>query len=266
MNDEELLGVPFINRKMLAFEKGIVFKLKLQVQSDNTRKITIRGMTKEGVFSFKHTCLGTTQVETEYFGIPDVPIFVSVLDDQSLGVQGEITVTLSLVANDDIITELCSGLIYQTKNVSYPQQIQKDLVPNGGKICEIDSTDPAAGAQATITVPVGEIWRILNGNIQFVTAAAVANRRLQIIFSDGAGPAIYTFSNTDQIISETKGYSIAPYGVIQAETNGNIILINIPKDIWIRGGGTISTAVTNMNAGDNLGVLTLLIEKFYISN
>lgn len=132
----------------------------------------------------------------------------------------------------------------------------------GGNLLTLTSANPAAGVEWSYTVPDGEVWKIHHIDAQLVTAATVGSRRVHIRFTDLDGSIIDAFSSVDQIISETKNYSVAHFGSTPDETDSNFILINIPDGILVNGGGTIRSVTTNLAAGDNWSVATILVEKY----
>ena len=123
---EPFSSLPFLVRKMLTFEHNAVFSLRIVSQGNAARRIHIRGITKEGPFVFAHTTDAGGFFATEDFRIPDVPIMVSVVDQSTAFKQGECYVTLSLMVNGNVLYDLCSGLVYNNKGVSYPASNNPD--------------------------------------------------------------------------------------------------------------------------------------------
>lgn len=264
---KDTTSVPFLTRKMLAFENGVAFGLKLQIQSDTTFTVAIRGMTREGVFTLKFPVTGDSANKTQTFRIPDLPIMVSVSDDGGSLSQGSCYAALSLTANGDVIETLCAGLLNQGKGIAYPNQDLKDQREGGGSIQSKVSSDPAANTEISVTVPVGEMWRIISAEFRLVSDANAANRRVHLVFTDPQGiDGIHCFALVDQTASQTIKYSVAKYGGSTDELDNNVNLISLPDEMWVNQGGTISTATTNRQVGDNFGVMTILYEKFFVAN
>ena len=131
MELKDRLAFPFANRDMLAFQHGAAFGLRIVSQSTSGAALIIRGMTSEGLFSFLHFPTDNSIIATSDFRISDVPIWVTVTDKDGSLVQGDIYVTLSVTINGDILYELCSGLVYRQKSISWPYNNSQDIRPGG---------------------------------------------------------------------------------------------------------------------------------------
>lgn len=257
------LSLPFLTRKMLAFEHATTFKLKVSAISSVAANIRIRGFTSEGPFTFRHVTVSDSILEEETFALPDIPISIAAFDTAGSLIQGECFMALKLQINGDDYMQLCAGYVYDPKGLTWPAPYMTDLIPGRGRIGNRTAADPAAGDEISIAVTDGQIWHVLGLSFTLVAAAAAASRRVHVVFSDGQGTTIDTFATTDQIISETKKYSVAHFGATPDETDDNDILINMPSDIWLRTGGSIDTVTTNLNAGDNFSAPDLIIEEFF---
>lgn len=258
------LQYPFITRQMLSFEHGVEFKLKLTTQTDDVATITVRGMTREGIFTFSAVTDGLSSPQTFTFAIPDIPIMVSVLSDTSGLLQGQCFATLALMANSDVLNTLCSGFIYGGKGISWPSQNIADQTPGRGLIFTEDTADPAAGSNFSINVPTGETWRIHAIQFRFVTSATVASRRVRVRATTGQlGFGIVSLIQTDQTASTTLDYSCAPYGQMVDEIDSSDAFIIIPNELWVVSGGSISSSIRNIQAGDQVSNVELIVEKFF---
>lgn len=258
---DELLGTPFLNRKMLAFEQGSAFALRISSQTVASGSLTIRGMTREGIFTYTHTLTSTGLIVTETFPLPDFPIMVSVVDESGAIAEGDCYATLSLLANGDKLHELAAGYVYQSKSISYPASIAQPHRPDCSHLQAIDSANPAAGAELSITVPDGVQWELLGIVFSLVTDATVANRRVHVNIGGVGNFQLNCFGNTDQAASLTRQYNCSPVGVIPDEIDDNDIIIPIPAGIFLDQGMKIITQTTNFQAGDNFGAMTVLVKS-----
>ena len=258
-------SLPFLIRKMLSFEFAAAFALEIDVWSTRSNVIELVGYTKEGPFKYSIAIGGAGTRENFTRRIPDIPIAISVLTDPDNTYKGEIYCTIYLTANETKIQQLARGYPWGQGGVSWPQPAGEDA--GNGRFMQTAeaSADPAAGVEATLTVPTGEIWIVHGAVIQLVTAATAGSRRVHLVVESpqsGSNSNRDFFGNTDQIISETKKYTFAPLGNISDETDDNDIVINIPDQLVLRPTDTISTQTTNLAAGDNFTPLKLFIEKF----
>lgn len=263
MEEFDPRSLPFLTRNMLAFDHGLAFGLRLQTQTNQAVNLTVRGMTREGVFTFSFATNGNGELQSANFRIPDLPIMVSVTNPDGEFEQGDCFVSLSLTSSDDVLHELCSGFVYSQKSISYPAASNVDARPNGGRLRVASSSNPAAGAELSITVPGGRFWLVRAVRFQLVAAAAAASRRVHLVFSSSSTPLFEAFSSVDQIISETRNYSAAHFGAGLDELDDNDILIHIPDFVFVPEDGTITTETTALNAGDNFGVMSVTVEEFY---
>ncbi len=250
---------------MLAFEHGTPFSIEITSRSHAATPVSIRGLTREGVFTFSHTPLATSAAKTESFRVPDIPIMISVIDPSGAAVQGSCFVQLKLKANDDVLLEFCSGYVYGTKSLSWPAGNSSDIVPQHGRFeSDVSPSNPAAGANFSYTVPTGEIWRVFGMTFRLTTDANVANRRVFPYFSCASGT--YRFwANEDQAASLTHDY-VGHVGESPPTTLYTTYHhLPMPRDVWIRGNGTIGIIVDNKQAGDQLFGIKFMQERFFVT-
>jgi hypothetical protein len=263
MPDKNVQSLPFLTRDMLAFEMGVALSLRIDMQSDTAIPLVLRGMTREGIFKFAATTAATSLITQSTFRIPDIPIYITVEDVNRTAVQGGTFITVSLLADGEVIQQLTSGYIYAQKALSWPNTSQVDLREGGGKFMTKVGTDPAAGVAADIEVPQGEVWKIQEVEVLLTTSATVATRQVSCVISQPDGSDISFWGTTTQTASLTKAYTIAPKGTMVSETLGNTIFIDMCKDLIVQPLGIITVDCTNRQAGDNFGALNVIIEKFF---
>lgn len=260
---ESRLKFPFTVRDMLAFEHGAAFSLRIKSQSTIAQTVIIRGMTAEGLFAFKHIMTADSTITEQVFRITDVPVWVSVTDYDEVLHQGEAYISLNIEINGDTLYELCAGLVYWGKSISWPTSNSQDKRPGGGRITSVTSANPAAGAEASITVPDGQIWRLIATQITLVTSATVANRRVHIVPILDSAQEIHCISPIDQAASLSRQYSAAFYAVPAVNSDDNDILVNLPQNILLKAGETIDTQTVNLQTGDDFSAMKVLAEIFF---
>lgn len=259
--DEQSL--PFLTRDMLAFKHGLRFQLRIDTHSFASGSIFIIGFTREGTFKFSHTPNTDSLVKTETFQIPDMPIMVSVIDGSGIREQGQTYAQLNLVINGDILHQLTSGYVYGRKGLSWPLSNVQDMRPGGGALVGRQSSNPAAGAELSHLIPQGQQWRIRGMSFTLVTDATVVDRTVHILVSAGGGASYDFIAPVVQPASETKLYTCYPASVGGQTNGGNDIHIPIPPDFLLPTLSTIATETTNLQAGDNFGVMTFDLEMFF---
>src|SRR3990172_4715350 len=119
MTDLSFEPVPFITRKMLAFEHALVLKLRITTQSSVQTDLTVRGITREGIFTFKVTTVTDSFEHSVDFQVPDIPIWLTVIDTATTTLQGLIFVKADLLANGDQVLQMAAGFINGSKALQW---------------------------------------------------------------------------------------------------------------------------------------------------
>jgi hypothetical protein len=263
MDPEQNQSLPFVTRDMLDFKHNSVWQLRIQTRSLNTDDLTIRGATKQSPFVYRVTLDGLDTLKTDTFKIGDIPIFMTAGYSVDAGNEsGDTFISVELILNGNPIFSLMSGYIHDQVPISYPYSNVRDSDPLLGFPSAIFSTDPAAGVEPSITLPVGFKYKLLGIRVRLVCAAVAGSRRPHFSIQTGSGFTYDLFSLTDQIISETKDYTVAPSWFGTAFTNDNDILVPMPSGIILLGNDVITTQTFNLNAGDNYTAMTAFVEKF----
>lgn len=220
-------------------------------------------MTREGVFTLRHTTASNGSISNQTFRLPDMPILISVVDEAEAITQGGVYVALSLLANNDRLYQLCSGFVYAQKGISYPTASNIDSIPGRGLFREFAGTNPAAGDEIVETVPNGRLWHIIAIQFTLVAAVAAFSRRPHVFIIGSGGGEYDFFSSIDQITGETKTYTAAAVGAVPDETDANKIIIAIPNNLYLPENSMIRTRTTNIQAGDNYSAPNIMIEEFF---
>lgn len=258
-------SLPFVHRDMLDFESGATFGLRIQSRSSISDRVTIRGATRAGTFVLQHTTDLNGGLQEETFNLPDLPIWVSVVDNATAYLRGELYVNVDLIVNGDPVHSLLAGYTYSGLSLSWPPINSTPPEPTQGALVTVTSANPAAGVELSHTVPAGQYWKVRAIRFTLVAAAAAASRFVHLQFKDASGNIIYDcVSNTAQIISETKTYACFPNNAGGNPTDGGIIYLPIPSEIILTDDFTINTLTTALNAGDNFGTMVIHIERYFM--
>jgi len=249
---------------MLSFEHGLAFTLNIRTQADVTLDLLIQGMTREGTFTFKHTTASTSIVTSADFRIPDIPIYLTVTQAINSGFQGEIFCAVNLQAGSNIIQQLISGTVYGDKALTWPSNPAADSRPNGGALALRLSANPAAGAELSLDVPIGEVWRVQSVAFQLVTSATVANRKPHIQFLSNGMIAAACYNDFIQTATQTINYAATTYAQpAQTAADGTDFPIAIPHGLLLHSGDTIQTVTTALQAGDNYSFMQVNVEMWF---
>jgi len=124
---------------------------------------------------------------------------------------------------------------------------------NYGAITTLVGTDPAAGAEWSQTVPVGEEWDLIAVRFTLVTDPTAINRRAAVIIDDGAATGniiMHIPAVTSQAASLTVGYNYAEFGENQG-TVSNQLTESLPR-LTLPAGYRIRSLTDAIVPGDNL--------------
>lgn len=117
---------------------------------------------------------------------------------------------------------------------------------------------PAVGADWTLTVPAGHLYRLLAVYATLVTAAVAATRVARLAFTDGVRTILDVPPFSTQITTLTRRYTWLPVG--QAYATGLGILSPIPE-IDLQAGWTVGTITDAIDPGDQWsGVVLHLLD------
>lgn len=141
------------------------------------------------------------------------------------------------------------------------QAFTTGLPPMGGQIGTIAptmattvGTDPAAGVEASVTVPAGQSWELYSVGITLVTSAAVANRTPHLIVDDGTNVVANLVPAAVQAASATVAYSFTMAGADFAAVRDGVMLVGqLPTGLRLGPGWRIRTLTTALDVGDNYG-------------
>ena len=132
----------------------------------------------------------------------------------------------------------------------------------------VAGSNPAAGAELTVTVPAGQVWELVQVKATLVTDATVANRSPVLYIKDASSVEIARFP-----IALSQGASLTVLWLWKAgfPTTGEFIAGASPPDfedsgpitpgMILNAGYTITTLTTAIVAGDNWGAPSVYIKR-----
>lgn len=255
----------FITRDQLAFQDGKAFSLILDVVSDTTASFFVRGFTKEGPFTYRAQVTGDFSLQTFSFAIPDMPIFAGVYLNEAAVSFAASFGTLHLGINSTRYSMLCQGIINELFGISWPHNPGQSSLQNTGFITYENTENPPANTEINYTVPANAIWEVLNASLTLATDANVADRTLEVRFSNPNGADYWRPSSATQQASETINYSIIPGGTSAVLLANSEHEIGFPANLFLSPGSTIKTVITNRQAGDNITFMSLMVRLHFLS-
>lgn len=121
----------------------------------------------------------------------------------------------------------------------------------------VSGSDPAAGAESTITVPAGEVWELIGFEVTLVTDATVANRRPRIVLDDGTTEFFRQAAGADITASLTT--IVVGSGASVASLAAGVAHIPLAPGVILGPSYRIRTLTLNLQAGDNYGVPVVFV-------
>lgn len=262
-NGIKLPQLPFLTREMLEFGNSTQLDIEVVALSNITTPISIVGATRSGLIKFPFAHTGGGSEETAVFGIPDIPVFLTAFTTSSSMERGEFYASIYLRMNGERVFKFFGGYISRQSSMSWPANNSESERQGGGKFKRVQGANPAAGAECEITVPTDEIWIIKGFQVQFVTDANAANRRVHLVLEPfGAATPLNIFGSVDQAANTTRNYTFAPFPVLSDEEDDDDILVAMPPDLIVTDGLTIQTDTTNLQVGDNFALPNIWVEQY----
>lgn len=262
MDDNKSKTATFLNRDMLDFKHGSAWSLVLDLFSESSGNIVIRGMTKEGRFEFIQP-VGSGSLQQQFvYGISDIPIFVTVTASHiDIGVNAS-HIQLTLGLNGTRLFVLCSGYPRQSKNLTWPSIQSVDTLSDRGQLVALTGTNPGAGVQISVTVPPKNWWLIKSLFATLVTNATGGNRRPTLQITVNGIIVLLCSAGTVTTANSTVRYSWADgLGLL---TDGQNLISNtpLPRELLLPPGSIIDIIDAEFSAGDNWSAPNLYVQRY----
>jgi len=130
-----------------------------------------------------------------------------------------------------------------------------------GRLRSVSGVDPAAGAEVSITVPAGAVWRVLGLRFVLTTDATAVNRQTDLVIDDGANTLLRIEPPAAQGASGTRGYNYGPGLPARAVLTAEFIA-PLPVDTLLAGGWRLRTVTGQLQAADNYNSVQLWVEEW----
>ena len=166
-----------------------------------------------------------------------------------------------LSTSDQITAIILSDYVYTDYVVSYPFGLLKGPDSERGTPRVIIGTNPAAGSEASETVPTRAWWQLPTLAVQLVSDATSAARNVRLIINAGGSNELIVRASNTQSLSLTRRYDFfvgAPWGV-----GGDLGMhAPLPQDLYLPAGTTIGTNTDLLQAGDDFGSPQLSVNEW----
>jgi hypothetical protein len=122
------------------------------------------------------------------------------------------------------------------------------------------SADPAANAEASITVPAGSKWIILSAQLT-VVQGNTQTPLPSLVITSASGTVVGTYAGASAATSADTTSTFMWYenAVLTAGAGATSNRAPIPRGLSVKPGWTITTSTAGKGANTNLGVLALHI-------
>jgi len=151
---------------------------------------------------------------------------------------------------------LISNYVTSSNLIGWPEGPAQNPVQGNGLARSVQVANPAAGADWVTSVPAGARWLVQSVRAVLTASAAVANRIVHLVITDGGGNTLFNVAASgNQVAGQAIGWSAC--GGVQAALNDGAGLLPLPDVASYLQGWTIGTATTAKDAGDQWSAISL---------
>lgn len=148
----------------------------------------------------------------------------------------------------------------------HPRFLSNDSKAMRGVRRPMPVPSPAAGAEWSVKVPGGRMWRILGGQALFTASAAVANRLLGLQVT-ASGALVYVNQSTFAVVAAATPFAVYQPGTALSPAVEDGTAVPIPfVPQWLEQGDTFGSLTGALQAADQYSAITLVIEELWFTN
>lgn len=250
-----------MNLENVRWMKEGAIDLLIESWSSSALTLQIRGLNNNEMIIADHSTSSDRSLSSEAFAITAPPRLLTVRAASTGVKRGTCFVRISLRVEGVIMATLFADYVTDTVAPAYPNGNITSSIEGCGLLRVITGTDPAAGSEISETVPTGALWRVLSLFASFTTDATVQTRAPYLVFDDGATVYLRSQSVTGVTASLASNISFIANGA----TGGSGTLVThgySPYAVRVLPDHRIRTITVNLQAGDNYGTPTFLIEEW----
>ncbi len=265
MPGESRNGFPFITRRQFDFEHGSSYALVLQTISPSSDIIEVRGLTKEGPFTFAARPTGNNSLETFTFAVPDVPVSVSVMMNPASAAVVAAAAILHLSINGNRTFLLGQGNVAPLFGFSWPHTLSPSLTQELNMPEEFTIAPPGAQSDFTQTVPANQYWQILGIHVELDTDANAANRTFRLDILNSGSKTMFTVNNQSAIVANTVVLTnFIPEGTTGVITANLFHEVRLPPHLYMNAGWSLESSTTNLQVADAYTFIRMRIRRHYL--
>lgn len=228
------------------------------------RVLTPDGEVRDFFFSFAS---GTQTNTTKAFSLPEGYLLsVAVAGSSAVTQPNQIWVECGLfrglTSALQIQQVLFQGYLSSHTAIGWPGNTPENRLGVPGRPTSAASSNPAAGAEAIVTVGTAVASRFKSFRVALVTSAVAANRQVALEILDSSGNVLYVSEyHAAHTASTTVTYNWSVGGAFaSAAVNGECH--GYFPDVVLLGGQKIQTVTANIDAGDDYGAISVQYETW----
>lgn len=260
-------NLPFLAREMLDFGDSSAFGLQINCSPKASASATIfvRGVTKFGPFTYQCAVTAAGGQQDFNFVLPDIPIFLSITQANTITVMNGVWVCCRLTVNGDVGVVLTQGYPNTNTALSWPVQQNYHRLQLEGDRTQVTGVDPSAGANLSFSVPAGAFYEIVGVKFLFTAAVAVANRRPSVRATFGGNVLFDSAAPADITASQAVTCSFFQGASVQNDATGLRMNAPLPNTLLLEPGTVISTNVANIQGADTITAVVVDLKAYYLT-
>jgi len=156
---------------------------------------------------------------------------------------------------------LIADYITDTRRLAWPVDVLSRPTDGLGLISSVAGSDPAAGAEWSITVPAGARWRVLGVIATLTTSATVASRIATLVVDDGTN---WLYNSAAQTAQGASQYVVYCWGAAlpSAATAGGVSNNPLPTGLDLAPGYRLRSSTANLQVGDDWSAPRALVQEW----
>jgi len=168
-----------------------------------------------------------------------------------------------------VLGTIASGYVTASTDLYWPGGTTQLPLDGEGAALRIAITNPAAGADWSVTVPTGARWELVSASMLYTASAVAANRQPRLTVDDGTnivfeGPSVAAIT-AGLAIRESWGAGAG--GPVSADiTTGGAVSSGLPNDLYLEGGWRVRSSTGAIDGGDTWTAGSLYVREWLEGN
>lgn len=164
-------------------------------------------------------------------------------------------------ANAIVVRSLLANYVTTGMSVGWPEGPSASSVQGQGVVLAVPVSNPAAGADWTVTVPTGARWQVQGVTATLATSATVATRVPQFEIRDAGGVLLYTQGGAS-VAAGVAASQFSWTGGVPQQANNQRAIEPLPDFCWLAQGMAIDTTTASIQVGDQWSSIRILVVEW----